>query len=127
MDPIDSDDSWKVIDSYFKMNGLVTQQIQSFEGFLKNSVQEVINEFKSTKIVKERQYVGLLDEEATYEVIFGNVAISSTPRYHEGDGSFHPLWPHEARIRSMTYQTEIFVDVELTKTSTNVTENGYEH
>jgi hypothetical protein len=38
MEPINADDSWKVIDSYFKMNGLVYQQIQSFQGFLRNSV-----------------------------------------------------------------------------------------
>jgi hypothetical protein len=25
MDPIDQDDSWKVIDAYFKQNGLVAQ------------------------------------------------------------------------------------------------------
>ncbi|MFO0117574.1 MAG: hypothetical protein ACK521_08165 [bacterium] len=34
MDPIDQDDCWKVIDSYFKQNGLVAQQIFSFERFL---------------------------------------------------------------------------------------------
>jgi DNA-directed RNA polymerase beta subunit len=34
MDPIDQDDSWKVIDSYFKQNGLVAQQINSYERFL---------------------------------------------------------------------------------------------
>ena len=32
---IDQDDCWKVIDSYFKRNGLVTQQLDSFERFLK--------------------------------------------------------------------------------------------
>ena len=72
---IDAEDSWKVIDSYFKMNGLVTQQIQSFEGFLKNSVQEVINEFKHTSIKKDLQYIFSGDEEAVYDIFFGNVEI----------------------------------------------------
>jgi DNA-directed RNA polymerase II subunit RPB2 len=58
MDPIDQDDSWKVIDSYFKQNGLVAQQIFSFERFLQYSVQEVIKEFKTQDIVKERQFFG---------------------------------------------------------------------
>ena len=35
---IDQDDCWKVIDSYFKKNGLVTQQLSSFERFLKYEV-----------------------------------------------------------------------------------------
>ena len=34
MDAIDQDDCWKVIDSYFKQNGLVAQQIFSFERFI---------------------------------------------------------------------------------------------
>jgi len=50
MDPIDQDDCWKVIDSYFKQNGLVAQQIFSFERFLQYSVQEIIKEFKEHEI-----------------------------------------------------------------------------
>ena len=46
MDTIDQDDCWKVIDSYFKQNGLVAQQIFSFERFLQYSVQEIIKEFR---------------------------------------------------------------------------------
>jgi DNA-directed RNA polymerase beta subunit len=53
-DPIDQDDSWKVIDSYFKQNGLVAQQINSFENFLQYSVKEVIKEFRENNIKKER-------------------------------------------------------------------------
>ena len=38
MDPIDQDDCRKIIDSYFKQNGLVAQQIFSFERFVQYSV-----------------------------------------------------------------------------------------
>ena len=65
-DPIDQDDSWKVIDSYFKQNGLVAQQINSFENFLQYSVKEVIKEFRENNIKKERQFTGQNDEEAIY-------------------------------------------------------------
>ena len=47
MSPIDLDDCWKIIDSYFKQNGLVAQQIFSFERFVMFSVQEVIKEFQT--------------------------------------------------------------------------------
>lgn len=66
MDPIDQDDSWKVIDSYFKQNGLVAQQIFSFERFLQYSVSEIIKEFRLITIKKELHYYGKDDEEATY-------------------------------------------------------------
>ena len=80
MDPIDQDDCWKVIDSYFKQNGLVAQQIFSFERFLQYSVQEIIKEFKETEIKQERQYYGLNDEEATYKIIFGSATVNQFPR-----------------------------------------------
>lgn len=47
MDPIDQDDCWTVIDSYFKHNGLVAQQISSFERFVEYSIQEVVREFQT--------------------------------------------------------------------------------
>jgi DNA-directed RNA polymerase II subunit RPB2 len=94
MDPIDQDDSWKVIDSYFKQNGLVAQQIFSFERFLQYSVQEIIKEFRITNITREKQYIGLVDEEATYQVIFGNATVNQFPRSNEDEGAYEPLLPH---------------------------------
>ena len=115
LDSIDQDDSWKVIDSYFKQNGLVAQQIFSFERFLRFSVQEVIKEYQETIIPREQQYHGDEDEEATYKLIFGNATVSNYPHQHEEDGSYTVLWPHEARVRRLTYQTEVYCDVELKK------------
>ena len=74
--PIDQEDCWKVIDSYFKQNGLVAQQIFSFERFLLYSVQEIISEFREQSIDKGRQYFGNNDEEATYKVIFGRAIVN---------------------------------------------------
>lgn len=47
-----------MIDSYFKQNGLVAQQIFSFERFLQYSVQEVIKEFREQTISQDKQYYG---------------------------------------------------------------------
>ena len=115
MDPIDQDDCWKVIDSYFKQNGLVAQQIFSFERFLQYSVQEIIKEFREQSITKDRVYFGANDEEATYKVIFGGATVNQFPRLHEGDSSYKPILPHTARIRGLTYQTEVFCAVEILK------------
>lgn len=57
---------------------------------------------------------------------FGNVTINEYPRYQESDHSYHALWPHEARIRSMTYQTEIMVDFQFNKLSKEINEDGIE-
>ena len=115
MNPIDQDDCWKVIDSYFKQNGLVAQQIFSFERFLQYSVQEIIKEFREQSIQKDKQYFGQYDEEATYKVKFGGATVNQYPRLHEGDTSYKPIMPHTARIRGLTYQTEIFCAVQILK------------
>jgi len=48
--PIDNDDCWQVIRSYFKQHGLVSQQISSFNRFLQQSVQEIVKEHQDNKI-----------------------------------------------------------------------------
>ena len=113
MDAIDQDDCWKVIDSYFKQNGLVAQQIFSFERFIQYSVQEIIKEFREQSITKQKQYYGSNDDETTLKVSFGGATVNQFPRLHEGDCSYQPIMPHTARIRGLTYQTEIFCQVSI--------------
>lgn len=93
----------------------MAQQISSFERFLQYQVQEIIKEFRETTIQKDRQYYGSNDEEATYKVVFGGATVNQFPRLHEGDQSYKPIIPHMARIRGLTYQTEIFCAVEIIK------------
>ena len=115
--PIDQEDCWKVIDSYFKRHGLVSQQLQSFERFLQYEVQKIIKEFRETTILKYQQYqpgaVG--DEEAKIKVIFGNATVNKYPRQQEDDDSYRPILPHVARVRGLTYQTEVFCEVTIKK------------
>ena len=42
--PIEADDAWTVIKSYFQQHGLVSQQVESFNRFLKFNVQDIISE-----------------------------------------------------------------------------------
>jgi DNA-directed RNA polymerase beta subunit len=53
---ITQEDAWCVISSYFEQNGLVSQQISSFNHFLNNTVQEVVDENSLITIVPEKQY-----------------------------------------------------------------------
>lgn len=54
------DDQWTVISQYFKKNGLVSQQIESYEKFIESLQDIVLQEGKFT-IKVENQYK--LDEE----------------------------------------------------------------
>lgn len=50
-----------------------------------------------------------------YQVKFGQVYTTSKPVLFDKHGSMHPYFPHEARIRKLTYQIECKVDVHIEK------------
>jgi len=41
--------------------------------------------------------------------------VNSFPRIQEADECYKPIYPHEARLRNLTYSTEIYVDVQMRK------------
>lgn len=52
---INESHTWQVIDRYFAENGLVRQQVDSFNRFI-NDISEVIKEYGSFQIVSKDQY-----------------------------------------------------------------------
>lgn len=50
-----------------------------------------------------------------YEVQFKQASVNSNPRLQEEDDTYSPIFPHEARMRNLTYATEVFVDIAITK------------
>jgi len=53
---ISQEDAWDVIRAYFKQHGLVSQQISSFNRFLKYNVQDVVSEQDYVRVRLESQY-----------------------------------------------------------------------
>lgn len=47
---ISQEDAWAVISAYFEVHGLVRQQIDSFDEFIHNTLQEVVDEFANLEI-----------------------------------------------------------------------------
>lgn len=41
--------------------------------------------------------------------------MNSSPRITEEDEKYGAVFPHEARMRNLTYATELFVDIQLSK------------
>lgn len=54
--PIEADDAWTVIKSYFQQHGLVSQQVESFNRFLKFNVQDIISENGEIQIEEVPQF-----------------------------------------------------------------------
>jgi DNA-directed RNA polymerase II subunit RPB2 len=113
---ITQEDAWVVISSFFEKHGLVSQQIGSFNQFLESNIQEIINENKEIIIVPDLKF-GPNQKDASrfrYEVVFGQLHISAFPYFKEKDDFYNPVFPNQARIRNLTYESDLLLDITST-------------
>ena len=113
--PISQADSWTVISKYFACNGLVRQQIASFDEFVRNSIQEIVEDTGSIYAISAPQ--SSLDDGKDYrtkmQIEFGQVYI--TPPTRQGDASQEEaLLPSACRLRQFTYSAEVECEVKRT-------------
>jgi hypothetical protein len=54
---ITQEDAWVIINKYFETKGLVRQQLDSFDEFLQNSIQELIDDAGEVRIIPEDQFL----------------------------------------------------------------------
>ena len=124
--PVTQEDAWAVISAYFEEKGLVRQQLDSFDEFIQNTMQELVDDSGSLRVSPELQHVVGYDEAAmdeslgqhatkkVFEVKFGQVYLSK-PTTVEKDGTVTNMFPHEARLRSLTYAAPLYVDVTMSE------------
>ena len=53
---ITQEDAWAVISAYFEEKGLVRQQLDSFDEFIQNTMQEIVDESSEIEIRPESQH-----------------------------------------------------------------------
>ncbi|KAK4626466.1 DNA-directed RNA polymerase II subunit RPB2 [Fulvia fulva] len=111
---ITAEDCWTVIHSFFDAKGLVSQQLDSFDEFASTTMQEIVTE---TPPIIIDQNIAAEDEESNQPIIkrrvelhLEDVAISQAAMT-EGDGSTRALFPHEARLRNLTYASPMFLSI----------------
>ncbi|KAF2148302.1 DNA-directed RNA polymerase [Myriangium duriaei CBS 260.36] len=108
---ITSEDCWAAIQSFFDAKGLVSQQLDSFDEFAGSTMQEIVSE--TGRIILDQNAPASDDDsdpiiKRRYQIEFGNITISQAA-ITEGDGSTRPLFPHEARLRNLTYSSPIYL------------------
>ena len=105
-------DAWTVISAYFAEKGLVRQQLDSFDEFIQNTMQELVDDSGELVVKPEAQYAPgqLAATPSTYFVLFNQVYVSK-PTATEKDGTTSNMFPHEARLRNMTYASPMYVDI----------------
>ncbi|XP_013632372.1 PREDICTED: DNA-directed RNA polymerase II subunit 2-like [Brassica oleracea var. oleracea] len=110
---ITQEDAWAVISAYFEEKGLVRQQLDSFDEFIQNSMQEIVDESADIEIRPESQHnPGHQSDftETIYKISFGQIYLSK-PMMTESDGETATLFPKAARLRNLTYSAPLYVDV----------------
>lgn len=116
-DNITQEDCWTAIQSFFDAKGLVSQQLDSYNDFAQTSILDVIRE--SDRITQEQAVV---PEEGDpdpvirrrWQIEFGDLAVSQAT-VTEADASTRALYPHEARLRNLTYACPMFLNMTVSK------------
>lgn len=62
-EPISQEDYWTVINSFFEEKGLVRQQLESFNEFIENTMQEIVDDHSRLTLDQFTQYTGVAGDE----------------------------------------------------------------
>nr|XP_057929081.1 LOW QUALITY PROTEIN: uncharacterized protein LOC131129481 [Doryrhamphus excisus] len=106
------EDTWSAIDAHFNQMGLVRQQLDSFNEFINRTMQEIVDE-DNTVTVSSIPSAGR-ESSKSITLKFGNVHVSKPPTITEADGTTRHLLPLEARLRDLTYNCSVFLDITRT-------------
>lgn len=103
-------DTWNVIESYFRdKKVLVKHQIESYNDFVDNKIQKIIDEFNP--VISYSNFDQDLGKYLTeYHVEFGDISITK-PVINDNDGELKVMYPNDARLRNLTYSTALTCDI----------------
>ncbi|MCW4036236.1 MAG: DNA-directed RNA polymerase subunit B [Candidatus Bathyarchaeota archaeon] len=97
------EDYWGVMKAFFSEEGLVKQHLESYNEFVQNTLQQIIDEIQGIAIEVPGR---------TYNIKFGTIEVDE-PRVVEVDGTVREVYPREARIRNLTYAAPLYLDIIL--------------
>ncbi|KXB03479.1 DNA-directed RNA polymerase subunit B [candidate division MSBL1 archaeon SCGC-AAA261F19] len=98
---MDTLDTWAPLEKFFEEKGLVRQHLDSYNDFIKERLQQVIDDAGKIELDIE----GL-------DVRLGRIRVEE-PRVREADGSKPKIYPNEARMRNLTYSARLFLEMAL--------------
>ena len=89
-----------LVEKYLKQHSLVESNILSFNDFIGNRIQQIVEEINET----------LSDQDV--EIKFGKVRVGE-PDIIEADGSVSKITPIEAKLRNLTYAAPVYVELSV--------------
>ncbi len=91
-----------VVKKYLEKHSLVESNITSYNNFIKQRMQEIVNE------------VGETINNEDFEIILGKINVGK-PKVIESDGSSSFIMPYEARLRNLTYAAPVTLEITVKK------------
>lgn len=118
-------DTWPIISSYFEQHGPIRHQIESFNFFISEGIQSLFDSLPTYTVTgfHENAHKGTIhkinfrtaylskprinEADITKKVSFGAFVKNS-----DGSDNFSLVSPDDARLRNLTYASQLYVDVE---------------
>ena len=98
------------IKAYFDEHGLVRQQLDSFDEFISNTVNEIVEDQPLLNIKPAPNFEpGKTVSNERYEIKLGAVFFSKPTQTEVHAVKPEPLYPQDARLRNLTYQTNLLI------------------
>jgi len=115
-------DSWQVINSFFKEKGLVQQQLNSFDEFINNTIQEIVEDTRPIVVIGEPWNKNGVDVRRKVEIKRNQVYVIP-PIHKEANGQHQAILPSDCRLRHFTYACEL--QVELVRTVSHINDETH--
>ncbi len=93
-----------LVQRYFEEKKFVESNIQSFNALLDKGLQEVVEENK------EAEPTIIPHNIEKFKIRFGRITVGK-PEIIEADGSKRPIFPIEARLRKISYNAPLFLEI----------------
>jgi len=99
--------TWDLVDSFFDKYNLVDHHIKSYNDFVNNRIQKIIDISDEISL-----------ENGRYVLKTGKVRIEK-PFTKEADGSKSMIYPTEARLRNLNYSAHMYLEMALQDTESD--------
>ncbi|MDD3174986.1 MAG: hypothetical protein PHU51_00755 [Candidatus Nanoarchaeia archaeon] len=93
-----------LLKKYFEENSLVNTDINSFNRFVNEDLNKILEE---NKVIEPTIIPPNVDE---FKIQFDNIWVGK-PEITEADGSKRDVYPMEARLRKLSYSAPIYLEV----------------
>ena len=105
-----SEDAFTLLKAFFEEKGLVRQHLDSYNEFIEHGLQEIVDEVGEIKIdVPGESYRIKLGRIYIYREV--DRGVIEYPYVTEVDGTYHEIYPMEARLRNLTYAMPLSLEM----------------